>query len=107
MFFTSLLVPSAVSPAGRTETFASTRRLPFSMSQSEIPAYSSTCLRVSRYARASWATGSRARDDLDERHAAAVQVDGRLFREAVVQRLPRILLDVQALDGGGGDPALR
>ena len=48
MFFTSHLVPRAVSPGRRTETLASTRRLPFSMSQSEIPAYSSTCLSVSR-----------------------------------------------------------
>jgi len=48
MFFTSVFVPSAVSPARRTETLASTRRLPFSISQSEIPAYSSTCFSVWR-----------------------------------------------------------
>src|SRR5213596_2373242 len=54
MFFTSVLVPSMVSPTRRTETFASTRRLPFSISQSEIAAYSSTCLRERRYVRASW-----------------------------------------------------
>ncbi len=49
----------------------------------------------------------RSGDDLDERHAAAVQVDRRLLREAVVQRLPCILLDMQALNRSGGDPAVR
>ncbi len=48
MFFTSVLVPRALSPARRTETLASTRRLPFSMSQSDTPMYSSTCFSVSR-----------------------------------------------------------
>ena len=48
MFFTSVRVLSAVSPVRRTETFASTRRLPFSISQSEIPMYSSSCFRVCR-----------------------------------------------------------
>ena len=53
MFFTSVRVLRAVTPSRRTDTLASTRRLPFSMSQSEMPMYSSSCLSVSRYARAS------------------------------------------------------
>ena len=48
MFFTSVRVASAVSPARRTDTFASTRKLPFSMSQSEMPMYSSSCFKFWR-----------------------------------------------------------
>src|SRR5438552_3835732 len=66
MFFTSVFTPSPDSPERRTETFASTRRLPFSMSQSETAAYSSTCLSVGRGPRAPrggwlprWAPGAR------------------------------------------------
>ena len=37
MFLSSVLVPNAEAPAGRTETLASQRSDPFSMSQSETP----------------------------------------------------------------------
>ena len=37
MFLSSVLVPSSSLPAGRTETFASQRRLPSSMFTSEAP----------------------------------------------------------------------
>ena len=37
MFLSSHFVPSAVSPARRTDTLASTRSDPFSRSQSEAP----------------------------------------------------------------------
>jgi hypothetical protein len=37
MFLSSVLVPSPISPARRTETFASQRSDPFSMSQSDTP----------------------------------------------------------------------
>ena len=37
MFFSSHRVRSSDDPSGRTETFASTRSVPFSISASEIP----------------------------------------------------------------------
>ena len=37
MFLSSVFVPSSVDPAGRTETLASQRIEPFSMSQSDTP----------------------------------------------------------------------
>ena len=37
MFLSSVLVPSSVDPAGRSETLASQRIEPFSMSQSDTP----------------------------------------------------------------------
>ena len=52
-FFSSTLVPSFVSPTGRTEMFASQRSCPFSMSQSEIPAYTIAVRSAVRYAKAS------------------------------------------------------
>src|SRR5437588_472031 len=79
MVFTSVLVPSMVSPTRRTETFASTRRLPFSISQSEIAASSSTCLRVRRYVRASW--GDRKSGPVTISMRGAPQPHGRADRE--------------------------
>ncbi len=61
MFFSSALVPSSFVPAGRSEMFASQRRLPSSMFTSEAPIWRivvrSTCSH-SRAAAASWMSGS-------------------------------------------------
>jgi hypothetical protein len=40
----------------------------------------------------------RLADDLDERHAGAIEVDGRVAGEAVVDRLAGVLLHVHARD---------
>jgi hypothetical protein len=49
----SALVPNADVPAGRTETFASHRRLPSSMFPSFTPSHTSSCLSVSKKVAAS------------------------------------------------------
>ena len=60
MFFSSQRVRSSDEPAGRTETFASTRSVPFSISASEIPS-STTVWRSSwrkrRASSAEWMSG--------------------------------------------------
>ena len=77
MFFSSVRVRRLV-PGRRTETFASTRSEPFSISASETPSSTIVC-------RSSWrkrfASSAERRSgcghDLDERRAAAVEVDER------------------------------
>ena len=81
MFLSSVFVPSSVSPRGRTETLASQRSDPFSMSQSETPIVWSVFLssaeeRQRLLGRADVGLGH----DLDERRAAAVEVDDRRRR---------------------------
>jgi len=49
MFLISILAPSCCSPFGRTLTFTSQRTIPFSMSQSLIPPYTSTSFRAFKY----------------------------------------------------------
>ena len=51
-FFTSALVPKACCPTGRTDTFASQRRLPSSM----LPSFTPSHTRISR----SWLKNSAA-----------------------------------------------
>ena len=57
MFFTSVFVPSAVCPRGRTEMFASQRRLPSSM----LPSFTPSAIRISRSRRNASAASSAAR----------------------------------------------
>ena len=60
MFFSSQRVRSSVDPSGRTETFASTRSSPFSISASEIPSSTIVWRRSCRKRRASsleWKSG--------------------------------------------------
>ena len=52
MFFSSVLTPNSLLPAGRTETLASQRSDPFSMSQSETPTVCSVFFRSARNATA-------------------------------------------------------
>ena len=60
MFFSSQRVRSSAEPSGRTETFASTRSVPFSISASEIPSstivWRSSC-RKRRASSAEWTSG--------------------------------------------------
>ena len=60
MFFSSQRVRSSEEPAGRTDTFASTRRVPFSISASEIPSstivWRSSC-RKRRASSEEWTSG--------------------------------------------------
>ena len=114
MFLSSVLVPSSVEPAGRSETLASTRRLPSSMFTSETP----ICLIVVRSSCAhSRAAAALAQvglgDDLDQRRAAAVEVDQRRARAVDpprlgdVDQLRRVLLEVDAVDAHVAEPARR
>src|SRR5207244_10320156 len=50
-FLSSTLVPNVLSPLRRTETFASHRRFPFSMSASEAPTHRSEERRVGKEGR--------------------------------------------------------
>ena len=60
MFFSSQRVRSSDDPSGRTETFASTRSVPFSISASEIPSstivWRSSC-RKRRASSEEWTSG--------------------------------------------------
>ena len=107
MFLSSVLVPSSSSPAGRTETLASQRSEPFSMSQSDTPivrervACSSARNAHRLLGRAQVGLGH----DLDQRRAAAVEVHQRGVgardppaRAAGVHQLGRVLLEVRAGD---------
>ncbi len=61
MFLISQRVRSSSEPAGRTETLASTRRVPFSISASEIPSSTIVCRSSCRNLRASseeWMSGA-------------------------------------------------
>ena len=96
--------------AGRSETFASQRRLPRSIRASEMP----SAITMSRIVcdvglrdlgRAVLGAVDRLRHDLDERHAGAVVVDERVLgaldaagRAADVRELAGILFHVRALD---------
>ncbi len=52
MFLSSVLVPSSVEPAGRTDTFASTRSDPSSMFTSETPSWRSVVRSSAGHSRA-------------------------------------------------------
>src|SRR5919112_786756 len=93
MFFSSVLVPSVSLPAGRTETLASTRRLPSSMLTLETPSWRT----VSRSRRAHCA----AAVEVDQRGVGAVDAAGGTD----VDRLRRVLLEVGAVDADVAEPA--
>ena len=105
MFFSSVLVPSVASPAGRIDTLASIRSEPSSMFTSETPmrrsvAWSSAAELGGLGRRAQVGLGH----DLHERRAAAVEVDDARLgavdaaRAAGVHELGRVLLQVHAVD---------
>ena len=112
MFFSSVLVPSSVLPAGRTETLASQRRLPSSMLTSETPSWRTVVAQQPRpLGRLGGAAQVGLGDDLDQRRAAAVEVDQRgagamdPARLADVDHLRRVLLEVGAVDANTAEPA--
>src|SRR4026207_953977 len=89
MFFSSQRGRSSDDPSGRTETFASTRSVPFSISASEIPSSTIVWRRSCRKRRGGPGRGGRGRggagvlgrggagpgDDLAQRRPAGVEVD--------------------------------
>ena len=108
MFFSSVFVRRPCSPTSRTDTFASQRSEPSSMFTSDTP----ICLSVVRsseqeLARVRRRAQVRLGHDLDERRAAAVEVDDRragavdAARLAQVDQLRGILLEVRAVDAHG------
>ena len=93
MFFTSVFVPSFVSPRGRALMFASTRRLPSSMLTSLTSTYSRICLSAAKIrVRRFGASHIRLAHDLDERNTGTIQIDRRRARrndrESTCPRLP-------------------
>ena len=104
MFFSSQRVRSSSEPAGRTETFASTAqrallhaRVRDPERDDRLPEELEEALRLLGRAEV------RLRDDLDERRAAAVEVDQRPLgadlppgAAADVHGLRRVLLEVRA-----------
>ena len=111
MFFSSVFVPSSRVPTGRMETLASQRSEPSSMFTSLTPSWRSV-VRSSR----SHSRGLLGRahvglgDDLDQRRAAAVEVDDRRVgavdapARADVDELGRVLLEVHAVDAHVAQP---
>ena len=101
-FFTSAFVPNFSAPFSRTETFASQRRCPFSMSQVETSMYCSLCFRSGKVrVRFFGAAHVRLADDLDQRRAGPVQVDVGVaigIAEALMQALAGIIFHVDARD---------
>ena len=99
-------------PAGRSETFASARSDPSSMLTSLTPSARSVARSSSSHSRA---CAGRAQvglgDDLDQRRAAAVEVDDRELGAvdapalADVDQLRRVLLEVHAVDAHAGELA--
>ena len=99
MFLTSVLVPSVVSAARRALTFASTRRLPSSMLTSlTLEVLEDLLERAQIGARLRGRAHVRLAHDLDERHAGAIEVDGRDAGIAIVHRLAGVFLHVHARD---------
>src|SRR4026208_328026 len=109
MFLISHRVRSSSDPSGRTDTLASTRSVPFSISASEMPSSTIVCRRSCRNRFAPSRRGDvRGGADLDEGRAAAVVVDQRVVGAADPPRatthvdvLRRILLEVRAHDPYG------
>ena len=105
MFLSSVLTPSSSVPAGRSEMLPSTRRLPSSMFTSETPSWRSVVAQqLGPLARLGGAADVGLGDDLDQRGAAAVEVDERGARAvdparlADVGQLGGVLLQVGAVD---------
>ena len=114
MFFSSVLVPSSVLPAGRTETLASQRSEPSSMFTSLTPSWRSvTRSRFEPVARLLGRVDVGLGDDLAQRRAAAVVVDDRGVgavdpaRLADVDELRRVLLEVDPVQPHVAQPAAR
>ena len=105
MFFSSVLVPSTSLPAGRTLTLASARSEPSSMLQSLTPRRRRVVRSWRRNApRLGGGAEVRLGDDLEQRRAAAVEVDPRALGArpaavgADVHELGGVLLQVGARD---------
>ena len=93
MFFSSVRVPSAGSPRRRIDTLASHRSWPFSMSASEMSSQRTRrCKRAHQLGGVVGGAELGPGDDLDERHAGAVEIDVR--DRAVVHVLAGVLLEV-------------
>ena len=112
MFFSSVLTPSSLVPAGRSEMFASQRSEPSSMFTSLTPELAQRRAQqlqplAGLLGRAQVGLG----DDLRERRAAAVEVDDARVRavdppaRADVDQLRRVLLQVHAVDAHLAQPA--
>ena len=106
MFLISVRVRSSSEPTGRTETLASTRSVPFSISASEMPELDDGLAQELEEAlRLVGRTDVRRGDDLDQRRAAPVVVDERgvgaadtAGAAADMDGLRRVLLEVCADD---------
>jgi hypothetical protein len=99
MFLSSVRVPSFLARAGRTDTFASQRKLPCSRLPSLTPANISTSRSALEVlGRLGGRAQIRLADDLDERRARAVEVDERRPAADAVQVLAGVLLHVDAED---------
>ena len=104
MFLTSTRVPNASVPRGRSETFASTRIWPRSMSASLAPIDAQQQLELLGVAaRLLGGPDVGLGDDLHQRRAGAVEVDqatprARRRGRVAVDELGRVLLEVGARD---------
>ena len=105
MFLSSVFVPKPVSPTGRIEMFASQRSEPCDMSTSRDPELAQRLAQqLQPLARLLGRLDVGLGDDLDERRAAAVEVDDRRVGAVDAPRLPhvdelrRVLLEVHAVD---------
>ena len=114
MFFSSVLVPSVASPAGRIDTFASIRSDPSSMFTSETPIRRSVA----------WSSRPNSAASAAERRSGSVTISTsgvppRLksttlasravdaARRAGVHELGGVLLQVHAVDAHVAQPAVR
>ena len=90
MFLSSVLVPSSVDPAGRTDTLASQRSDPSSMLTSETPSWLSVARSSAEpIARLLGRAQVGLGHDLDQRRAAAVEVDPAAVRAVDPAARPR------------------
>ena len=99
---TSALVPNFSAPLSRTETLASQRRWPFSISQVDTSMNCRACLTSVRYAYASSELAHVGlADDFDQRRAAAIEIDVGVavgILEAFVLALAGVVFHVDAGD---------
>ena len=108
MFLISVRVRKPSSPAGRTETLASTRRVPLHLGVGDPELDDRLAEQLQEAPGLLGGVDVRVRDDLDERGAAAVEVDDGVARAAdparvaaVVDGLGRVLLEVSPHDPHG------
>ena len=111
MFLSSVFTPRSSDPTGRSETFASQRRLPLlhvHVGDPELLDRGAQQLRP--LARLRGAAQVGLGDDLHQRGPAPVEVDERLPgavdppRLAEVDQLRRVLLEVGAVDADVAEP---